>query len=254
MIKKVLLISFVTLIALSLSMPGAGTVLADEPPHYYAYGSSVSAPGVSGYNYVYNNDVDNHFVAEFVTVYFMADRWIEVGWIKQTDPYETKLEFYVCWKVEPGERQLEYKGNAQYDTSHSYKIYEPDYSWLVYIDGDLKESLQAQWQEGDIMAVSESVDSASPPVNELEGHFWDLKYYSSGWESWDDIDTDSDPPYRVEEVDSDEFYTYALMEGDASLGGCVTMVDAMFIAQYKAGLREFDAVEGRIVGHGIPPP
>ncbi len=34
---------------------------------------------------------------------------------------------------------------------------------------------------------------------------------------------------------------WACMEGDTTLDSCVSITDAMFIAQYKAGLRAFDA-------------
>ena len=191
-------------------MLGAVSVLADDPPHRYAYGywPTDESPGVYGENKVYNNEVDNHFVAEFVTVYFEADRWIEVGWIKQTDPHTPLVNFYVGWQFVDDGFEIEYKGNAQYNTNHTYDIHKDGDDWYVYIDGYLKESLEADWEEGDIYAQSESGDNQDPPVNELTGHFWNLKYYSGGGRLlWDDIDTNADPLYHAREISDREFYT-----------------------------------------------
>lgn len=143
-----------------------------------------------------------------MTVYFEYDRWIEVGWLKSTSPYETKTVFYVGWKT-GDDFQQELFGNAQYNTSHNYKIYKAGNYWKVYIDGSLKKFLAAAWQEGDIMAQSESQDSASPPVNELEGYHSDLRYYTgSSWIWWDDMYPSSDAPYYcLCEISSHEFTT-----------------------------------------------
>jgi hypothetical protein len=64
--KKTWLIFCITLIALSALLPSAGAVLADGYKYYYAYGWSAKAPGVKGYNHVYDNDVYSYFVAEYV--------------------------------------------------------------------------------------------------------------------------------------------------------------------------------------------
>jgi len=71
--KKTLLVVSITLTLFLALLPGVGSVLADDEPHYYAWGQWETAPGVSGSNYVYDNEVDNHFVAEFVTVILDLD-------------------------------------------------------------------------------------------------------------------------------------------------------------------------------------
>lgn len=99
--KKALLIVSITLALFLALLPGVGSVLADDEPHYYAYGQWPTgvAPGVSGSNYVYDNEVDNHFVAEFVAINlsWSPHRWIEVGWIKGVNPYPQEATFYVGW-------------------------------------------------------------------------------------------------------------------------------------------------------------
>ncbi|MBN2187188.1 MAG: hypothetical protein JW732_07050 [Dehalococcoidia bacterium] len=200
--KKTVLIVSITLTLFLALLPGGGSVLADDEPHYYAYGELTTgvAPGVSGSNYVYDNEVDNHFVAEFVTVILDTNpkKWIEVGWLKSTSPYPTQTKFYVGWKT-TGEFEQETFENAQYNTSHDYRIYKYGCNWLVKIDGDLKKTIPAEfWLEGFIMAQSESQDSADPPVNEMEGYLSDLRYYNgSNWILWYDIDTGSDDPLAV---------------------------------------------------------
>jgi len=59
------------------------------------------------------------------------------------------------------------------------------------------------------MAQSEVQDSADPPVNEMKGHFSNLRYYTgSSWISWDDFARDSDDPYYcLCEINSHEFTT-----------------------------------------------
>ena len=99
--KKTLLVVSITLTLFLALLPGVGSVLADDEPHYYAWGqwTTDEAPGVSGSNYVYDNEVDNHFVAEFVTVILDLDplKWIEVSWLKSTSPYPTQTKFYIGW-------------------------------------------------------------------------------------------------------------------------------------------------------------
>jgi hypothetical protein len=53
------------------------------------------------------------------------------------------------------------------------------------------------------------------------------------------FDADGDPIGHTTE--NGIFTIISLMEGDANLDGCVSIVDAMFIAQYDVGLRTFEA-------------
>jgi len=65
--KKALLIFSTVFVALLALLSGAGPVSANDEDHYYAYGHwpTDEAPGVSGSNRIYDNDVYTGFVAEF---------------------------------------------------------------------------------------------------------------------------------------------------------------------------------------------
>lgn len=213
--KKTLLIFSIVLISLLASMTGAFSVSADDYDFYYAYAEYPSdKAGVSGSNYVYDNDVYSYHVCEYVTVVFERERsgeptkWIEVGWTKHEG--WNKPKFFVGYNIDEEGFQPEYLEDAEYNTRHNYKIYEPDYTWLVYIDGDRVEYFAGlQWSEGQIRAVSESCDSASPPENQLSGYFQQLKYYSPGsdWLQWDDMYPHADPGFHITEINPHEFYT-----------------------------------------------
>jgi len=244
-VKKPLVVFATGLIVLLASLPGIGSVLANGEPHYYAYGYLPEwAQCVSGHNYVYDNDVYTGVVAEFVSVLFQEEprKWIEVGWVEYAG--ENKAQFYVGWNIDETGFHIEYKGDVPYNTSHSYQIFKADGTWRVYIGSNLVKSLHTEWDDGVPQAVSETVDYASPPENELDGHFYSLKYCSgTDWLPWHDNITSSDPPYRVEKISHPEFYTYALMEGDTSVNDYVTIGDAMYIAQYLVDLRTLNAYQ-----------
>ena len=146
-------------------------------------------------------------------MYFEEDRWIEVGWIKKTDPYPDRLEFYVAYQLWDEGFDIEDKGSAQAGTSHQYRIYGVDDNWYVYIDGgvpvEVFEDYGSDWPDGNLYGQSESEDSESPPENELTGHFWDLEYRSgTSWAPWDDMGTTADSPYVVTRISDTEFKTY----------------------------------------------
>lgn len=212
--KKALLVLSVMVVALLALLPGAGSVLADGYPYYHAYGKSpAKAPGVYGHNHVYDNDFYTGHVTGYVAVRFSSEPllWIEVGWIKGVEPYPQEAKFFVGWQFVPDDWHVEYFEDALYGSDHNCKIWEPEYTWLVYIDGGRVKSFEGlEWSEGVIEAVSESCDSASPPKNELEGHHWGLQYYwtGEGWNDWDYINTYSAPPsYCLCEMSSTEFTT-----------------------------------------------
>ncbi|MDY7019052.1 MAG: hypothetical protein SU899_03140 [Chloroflexota bacterium] len=213
--KKTLLIFSVALISLLALMTGAVSMSADDYDYYYAYAEYPSAKaGVSGSNYVYDNDVSSYHVAEFVNVNLSLDphKWIEVGWTKHEG--WNKPKFYVGYNIDETGFHPEYLEDAEYNTRHSYKIYEPGNTWRVYIDGDQVEYFTGlQWSEGDIQAVSESCDSASPPENQLSGYFQQLKYYSPGsdWLMWDDMDPHADPGFHITEISPHRFIPVAFL-------------------------------------------
>jgi hypothetical protein len=214
--KKALLIFSIALVALLALLPSAGPVSANDISKRYIVvmrSPGTPVPGVQGTNCVYDNDVDNHFIAEFMYVQISEDphRFIEFGWIKQTNPYEAKLSFYYSYQFDSGYKGPFYREEEiDYDDEPTYEVLYSggEGEWQLKLDGEDIAQIETEYDDGIVGAQCESEDSASPPVNELHGHFWNLKYRSgSSWYLWNGINTDADSPYKVKEINSHEFYT-----------------------------------------------
>jgi hypothetical protein len=214
--NKALLIFSIALVALLALLPSAGPVSANDILKRYIVvmrSPGIPVPGVQGTNCVYDNEVYNHFIAEFMYVQIsqVPHRFIEFGWIKQTDPYEPKLSFYYSYQFDSGYKGPYYREEEiDYDDEPTYEVLYSggEGEWQLKLDGEDVAQVEIEYNDGIVGAQCETEDSASHPVNELEGHFWDLKYRSgSSWVSWQDMDMSVAPLYDATQEDGDEFYT-----------------------------------------------
>lgn len=204
------------------------TAYTEPGNHLFALGRypTFSRNGIKHWDLVIDVNVENlpgSFSLETASVRIDSYNWFHLGWIKGdlSWGYTDRPTFFYEKKIEgvlEGGFILDF-GFPGHLSSHQYEIswqegtvkYPYDMVWNFFIDGQeigYLETLHPK-SKGKLTAFSESTNDC----NELQGHYWSLKYgvttswSTVNWYLWNNIYTEADPPYWVDELSTHEFCT-----------------------------------------------
>ncbi|MGE5397627.1 MAG: hypothetical protein ACM3MK_08880 [Chitinophagales bacterium] len=195
---------FIVCVALLVSFSGT----AYAALYGVAAKNQASAPnlnyGTYGYNYVMSSpDVVNLHVSSIYVIdpAGAGENHVEVGWViaPPAPRYLTSPHFFTA-RIQDTSYDETIFDEAEYDSSHCYKIWYNGVKWKLYIDGTLIESrvFTNDFCCGNTVCSSERNDI----YNDTNySHFWNLRWYSpdTGWHNWTKMREymDNDPDYEL---------------------------------------------------------